>query len=71
MATDNPTIQTQTPPRRVGALGVHSVNRFVFTVPDLNTAQAFYTAFGLDVRRIDNRLDLYTFGSPHCWGSRV
>ena len=55
--------------RRAGVLGVHSVNRFVFSVPDLDQAQRFYLAFGLDARRTDERLDLYTFGSPHCWGS--
>lgn len=55
--------------RRLGALGVHSVNRFVFTVPDLDEAQRFYSAFGLDARRTDDRLDLHTFASPHCWGS--
>jgi catechol 2,3-dioxygenase-like lactoylglutathione lyase family enzyme len=48
---------------------VHSVNRFVFSVPRLEDAERFYKAFGLDVRRNANRLDLYTFGHPHCWGS--
>jgi len=56
-------------PRRSNALGVHSLNRFVFTVPDLAPAEAFYTSFGLDVRRNGDRLDLYTHGHPHCWGS--
>ncbi len=58
-----------TMPRRSNTLGVHSLNRFVFTVPDLTPAEAFYRAFGLDVRRDGNRLDLYTHGHPHCWGS--
>ena len=53
--------------RRAGALGVHSVNRFVFSVPDIDEACAFYSAFGLDVRSSGNRLDLYAFGHPHCW----
>jgi len=57
------------PPRRSGTLGVHSLNRFVFTVPDLAPAEQFYRAFGLDVRRVGERLDLHTFGHPHCWGS--
>jgi catechol 2,3-dioxygenase-like lactoylglutathione lyase family enzyme len=48
---------------------VHSVNRFVFTVPDLDDAERFYKAFGLDARRSGRRLDLYTYGRPHCWGS--
>ena len=58
-----------TQPRRSGALGVHSVNRFVFTVPKLAEAERFYSTFGLDVRREGDRLDLYTFKSPHCWGT--
>ena len=48
---------------------VHSVNRFVYTVPDLRQAQRFYTAFGLDVRATQGQLDLHTFGHPHCWAS--
>ncbi len=55
--------------RRPGVLGVHSVNRFVFSVPDLGEAERFYKAFGLDARRSGKRLDLYTYGHPHCWGS--
>ncbi|MDQ6618078.1 MAG: VOC family protein [Pseudomonadota bacterium] len=51
------------------AVGVHSVNRFVFGVPDLTEARRFYTAFGLDVREQRDRLDLYTYGHEHCWGS--
>ena len=58
-----------TMPRRSNALGVHSLNRFVFTVPDLAPAEEFYRSFGLDVRREGNRLDLHTHGHPHCWGS--
>jgi catechol 2,3-dioxygenase-like lactoylglutathione lyase family enzyme len=54
--------------RRPGVTAVHSIDRMVFTVPDLNVAQAFYTAFGLDARRVDEgRLDIYAFGHPHCW----
>ena len=56
-------------PRRAGTTAVHSLNRFVFSVPDLDKAADFYQAFGLDVRRVDGRLDLYTFGHPHRWGS--
>jgi catechol 2,3-dioxygenase-like lactoylglutathione lyase family enzyme len=56
-------------PRRAGVTAVHSLHRFVFTVPDLDEAARFYTAFGLDVRREGQRLDLYTFGHPHRWGS--
>lgn len=55
--------------RRAGVTAVHSVNRFVFSVPDLAEAQRFYEAFGLDVRRSGERLDLHSFGHPHVWGS--
>ncbi|MFO1396612.1 MAG: VOC family protein [Burkholderiales bacterium] len=55
--------------RREHALGVHSLDRFVFTVPDVAPAEAFYREFGLDVRREGNRLDLYAHGHPHCWGT--
>src|SRR5215472_15458382 len=48
---------------------VHSLDHFAFTVPDLDEAARFYTEFGLDVRRVDGRIDLYTFGYPHRWGS--
>src|SRR4030095_11839816 len=58
-----------TMPRRPGALAVHSLHRFVFSVPDLREAMSFYRAFGLDVRETEGRLDLYTFGHPHRWGS--
>ena len=64
------TMETQNAPlRRPNALGVHSVNRFAFSVPDLALAERFYRAFGLDARRDGNRLDLYTKGQSHCWGS--
>ncbi len=56
-------------PKRPGVTSVHSLDRFVFSVPDLDEAKTFYTAFGLDVRPIGDRLDLYTFGHPHRWGS--
>jgi catechol 2,3-dioxygenase-like lactoylglutathione lyase family enzyme len=55
--------------RRAGVLGVHSLDRFVFSVPELAAAETFYRAFGLDVRRSGQRLDLHTFGHPHRWGS--
>jgi len=56
-------------PRRAGVTAVHSLHRFVFTVPDLDEAARFYGSFGLDVRRNGERLDLHTFGHPHRWGS--
>ena len=61
----------QTPPStaRVGGPAVHSLDHFAFSVPDLDEAARFYGEFGLDVRRTDGRIDLYTFGNPHRWGS--
>ena len=53
--------------RRAGVTAVHSVNRVVFTVPDVDVAEKFYTAFGLDLKRSGQQLDLYTRGHPHCW----
>ncbi len=55
-------------PRRVGGLGVHSVDQFNFVVPDLKLAQKFYSDFGLDVREEGNGLGLYTVGHEHRWG---
>lgn len=52
---------------RTGALGVHSMDHFAFTVPDLSEAQAFYSAFGLDARAEGNSLGIYTFDNPHRW----
>jgi len=57
------------PPRRTNALGVHSINRFAISVPDLGPAERFYSAFGLDTRREGSRLDVYAHGHPHRWGS--
>ena len=60
---------TKATPRREGVTAVHSLNRFVLTVPALDEAERFYTEFGLEVRRSGGRVDLYTFGHPHCWGT--
>ena len=57
------------PQRRANTIGVHSLARFAFSVPDLGDAERFYDAFGLDVRREGERLDLRTHGNPHRWGS--
>lgn len=46
---------------------VHSLDRFVFSVPDLDQAVRFYTAFGLDVRQGGGHLALHSFGHPHRW----
>jgi catechol 2,3-dioxygenase-like lactoylglutathione lyase family enzyme len=61
--------------RRTGVTAVHSVERIVFTVPEIEPAQKFYTAFGMDLKSSDSpdgpRVDLYTHGHPHCWMSVV
>lgn len=57
--------------KRSNCRAIHSVEHFVFTVPDLAEARQFYTAFGLDVRHDGGRLRLHTFGHPHAWGTVV
>lgn len=52
-------------------LAVHSVDEFVFGVPDLQQAQHFYSSFGLDVREESGALALYTYGHPHRWARIV
>ena len=54
--------------RRAGALGVHSILQFSFSVPALADAERFFTAFGLDARRVGDRVELYAHGNPHRWG---
>lgn len=57
--------------RRTGVLGVHSIQEFVFCVPDLAQAAHFYRSFGLEVREVlsenSRSLALYTHGHPHRW----
>ncbi|HLX28830.1 MAG TPA: VOC family protein [Casimicrobiaceae bacterium] len=62
-------VDTNASPRRPDTLGVHSLDRFVFSVPDIGIAERFYRAFGLDVQRDGKRLDLRAAESTHCWGS--
>jgi len=57
--------------RRPGELGVHSLDQFNFSVPDLEQARTFYSCFGLDVQEGGGRLNLHTQGHPHRWGSIV
>lgn len=57
------------PSRREGVLGIHSMNDFSMSVPDLAQAADFYAAFGLDAREEAGRLGLYSFGNPHRWGT--
>jgi len=63
MATDATTV------RREGVIAVHSLDHFVFSVPDLDTAARFYDDFGLEVKRRDDRLHLHTLGHSHRWGT--
>ncbi|HEY7248300.1 MAG TPA: VOC family protein [Xanthobacteraceae bacterium] len=55
--------------RRPGELGVHSLDLFNFFVPDVAAAERFYGSFGLDVREEGGKLNIYTQGHPHRWGS--
>src|SRR5690242_3139515 len=55
--------------RRPGELGVHSLDRFNFAVPELAAARNFYASFGLDVRERAGALDILTHGHAHRWGS--
>jgi catechol 2,3-dioxygenase-like lactoylglutathione lyase family enzyme len=55
--------------RRPGELGVHSVDHFNLMIPDLKQAEAFYGAFGLDLRAEGQGFELYTHGHPHRWGT--
>lgn len=57
------------PTRRPGELGVHSLDRFHFVVPDLAVAQNFYSEFGLEVTANGNTLLLGTRSHPHTWGT--
>src|SRR5581483_4585237 len=57
--------------RRAGELGVHSLDRFNFSVPDLEAARTFYSSFGLDVHDEHGALNIHTYGHPHRWGSVV
>jgi catechol 2,3-dioxygenase len=52
-------------------LGIHSLDQFVFGVPDIPEAERFYGAFGLDVSSKGDCLTLKTFGHEHQWGSVI
>lgn len=54
--------------RRRDRLGVHSIGEFLMTVPSLDEARRFYSAFGLDVAEEEDGLALRTHGDPHVWG---
>jgi len=57
--------------RRPGELGVHSLDRFNFSVPDVEQARKFYSCFGLDLREEGDALHIHTHGNAHRWGSVV
>ena len=57
--------------KRAGIRAVHSVDRVVFTVPELAAAENFYSDFGLDVVQVDGKLHLKTFGNPHIWAEII
>ena len=62
-------IRSFTPaPKRAGELGVHSLDHFSITVPKMSVAEAFYAAFGLELKSKGNQLGLAAFGDPHYWG---
>lgn len=54
--------------RRTDRLGVHSIDHVCLSVPELDEAERFFTAFGLNVEAAGDALELKTFGSPHVWG---
>jgi len=62
------TVEQKQASRRPDVLGVHSLDHFAFSVPDLEEARFFYTEFGLEVREAGDTLELYTYGHPHRWG---
>ena len=55
------------PTRRPGELGVHSVDRFHFAVPDLKVARNFYGEFGLEIDEDGDLLAMRTRGDRHVW----
>ena len=55
--------------RRPGELGIHSLDRFLFSVPDLAVAQRFYSEFGLDIQTSGSVLTMGTYDHSHVWGT--
>ena len=51
-----------------GMLGVHSLDTFSFTVPDLLKAEEFHQSFGLLTGVGSAGLELRTAGNDHVWG---
>jgi len=69
---DTLSIKQNTQTRREGVLAVHSVDEFVFSVPDLAAAVHYYENFGLRVKQESFKgqpsLGLYTEQHSHRWG---
>ncbi len=56
-------------PNRASVHAVHSLDRVVFTVPDLQKAVDYFLVFGLDVKQRKTQVDLHTLNHTHCWAS--
>jgi catechol-2,3-dioxygenase len=54
--------------RRSEELGVHSLDHFALAVPNLDEAQRYFDAFGLDTRVERSSVAIRTFGSTQRWG---
>jgi len=52
---------------QAGEAGVHSIDHFALTVPDIEAARRFFTAFGLGVQDRGGELALHAL-DRHCWG---
>ncbi|HEY1723616.1 MAG TPA: VOC family protein [Magnetospirillaceae bacterium] len=57
-----------TQPDGANRLGVHSLDHFAISVPNLEEARGFYTLFGLDVVADQAGLGLRTRGDERDWG---
>lgn len=64
-------VASSAPPRRKDLLAIHSVGEFALEVPDLQAAEHFYGAFGLDVAGEGDQLVLRTPGDRYAWGRLV
>ena len=47
--------------------GIHSINQFALAAPDLDEEARFLDAFGLEVERKPDRLEIRTAGNDHVW----
>jgi len=60
-------LTTDTTHCKLDISGIHSFDQFSLTVPDLEEAMKFYSAFGLEARTCGTSVRLFTAGSTHCW----